>query len=438
MQAQPEPGSAGPIEAAQERSERTIAAAVVSVAALGVFISSWRSVTVEASQGLRILLFAVVIGLGYALVLLRRRPSSRAEVWARATVEVSCATVIILLDASAGPDFVVSSGTSVLYFLAIGLTSLRLDARLSVYATAMAMAQHLAVYAWFLMDPALQGGRGGVSLARLWQELVFRLAVMGLMGGLGAMVARTLRTETARAAEEQRVRTAFGHYVDRRVVRRVLQGDLRIAPERREVTVLFVDIRDFTRMSESRDAGEVFRLLSGTLDAFSQEVQRQGGIVNKYLGDGLLAIFGAPEDQPDHARRAARAALNIVAEARARAADGRFPGLRVGAGLHTGAVVVGDLGGERREFTAIGDVVNVASRVEASNKELGTSILATRPVVEQVGPGAHTRALPPVRLRGRDAEVELFELLDLETAELSLSALSPELRVSGPQSSWKM
>jgi len=410
------PDAPDPIAAARVRYERAIAATVVGVALLGLVISGWRSTTVESTQGHRIFAFALVVGAFYGFVLLRRpRPGGA---WIRATVEVSCATVVIALDALAGPQLLVSSSTSYLYMLAIGVTALRLDPRLTAYATILGVVEQAAVYLYAYHLPAMAGL---VPMPRLQQELVFRLAVLALMGGLGMFLSASLRREIARSADEERLRTVFGRYVDRRILSRVLRGDLRLAPERREITVVFVDIRGFTTLSENRDPAEVFRLLSGTLDAFSQVIQAQGGIVNKYLGDGLLAFFGAPEEQKDHARRAARAALKIVEEASRRAQDGRFPGLRVGVGIHTGEAMVGDLGGERREFTAIGDTVNVAARVEEANKTFGTSILATGSAFERIGDGADGRRFAAVTLRGRSTPIDLWEVRAIEPADLSAS-----------------
>jgi adenylate cyclase len=414
---------ADPITAARERNERAITVAIVALAGMGIVIAGWRTLTIESAQGSRILAFGIAIAALYAASLARKGPPSHALVWLRVTVEVSSATIVQLLDAQAGAAYIVSSSTFMLYPLAILLASLRLRPRVIAYAAVLAIAQHLLVSLYVFADPELPLGPGGLSLDRMYQELAFRLMTMAFMGGMGAWVMATFRKEYDKAGEEDRVRRAFGHYVDRRVVRRVLAGDLRIAPERREVTVLFVDIRNFTRLSENRDAGELFRLLSFTLDAFSQEVQRQGGIVNKYLGDGLMAIFGAPETQDDHARRAVRTALNLVDTARRLNESGKFPGLEIGCGMHGGQVVVGDLGGERREFTAIGDVVNVASRIESANKELGTKVLASRYVVDHLGGGAVTRAIPPMALRGREAPVELFEIVQLASAEMSFNAL---------------
>ena len=410
-----------PIAAARRRNERVIAYAVLTIAGFGILIAGWRTLTVEATQGIRILAFALIIAGLYSTMLFRG--PSRGTAWLRSTVEVSTACVVMLLDAQAGADFIVTSSTSYVFLLAIATTTLRLDVRLSIYATVLAIVEHTAVYLWALQQPDLFQAGPAHSLARLYQELFFRIVVIAVMGALGAILARTLRKEIALAAEEDRVRTAFGHYVDRRVVNAVLAGNLRIAPERRAVTVMFVDIRNFTHYAESHDASEVFRTLSATLDLFAQEVQKQGGIVNKYLGDGLFAFFGAPEEQPDQQRRAVRAGLRIVSEAAACSKDGRFPGLRVGVGIHSGDAVVGDLGGERREFTAIGDVVNVASRVEAANKDLGTSLLVTKPVYDALRGDATARAHSAITVRGRDASVDVYEVLALEKAEISSTGL---------------
>jgi len=314
----------------------------------------------------------------------------------------------MLLDLIAGPQFLVTSSTHYVYMLAVFLGCLRLRPALCASMTGLAMLEQAAIYL-----PAIRAIGETVPSPRLYQELLFRLSILFVCGVVGTVISRNLKKEIRGAAEEERVRTAFGSYVDERVVARVLAGDLAVAPERRAITVLFVDIRGFTPLAEKTDPAKVFAMLDDALEAFSLEVQRNGGIVNKFLGDGLMAIFGAPEAQPDHVRRAVRAGLQIVAAARARAADGRFPGLAIGVGIHTGEAVIGDLGGARREYTAIGDVVNVASRVEAANKELGTTILVTDAVRQQVA-GIDVRTMREVALKGRTERMVLYEVVALE------------------------
>lgn len=373
---------------------------------IGIGTVAWRIATVEAWAGWRILVVSIAASLVFVARLWYWDHLAWWKPWARATFEVTICSVVILLDALVGPEFLLTSSTGYLHVLAVTVCSLRLRPALSLYAAGLAIAQQAAIYLW-----ALQGlAEGPIPAARHYQEMGFRLAVLALIGGVGVQLAYTLAREIAAAANEERVRAAFGSYVDSRVVRRVLRGDLRLEPERRVITVMFVDIRGFTAMAETAVPIEIFQRLNIALDAMATEVQAQGGIVNKFLGDGLLALFGAPEAQSDHVRRAVRAGLRIVERAAALSQDGRFPDLRVGVGIATGEAIVGDVGGARREFTAIGDVVNVAARVEALTKELNTPILVTEEVVAQLGAGAELKPFPPIELRGRVGKVALFSV----------------------------
>ncbi len=399
------------IYGARLRHERYIASILLGVVALGGAIVGWRILTVEAASGWRILAVIAAIAAYYTTVLFERR-LVRSKVWFRTTLEVSAVSLVLMLDAAAGPDFLFTSSTSSVYLLTVAISCLRLDTSISIYAAVLAITQQLAIYLYvFVVKGAelpLMGG--AVSRQRMFQELGFRLGVVSLIGVLGVLLARTLKREIRQAADEARVRAAFGSYVDRRVMKRVLAGDLKMEPERRIITVMFVDIRNFTGLTESSDPAELFAMLNDTLDAFAAIVQRQGGIVNKFLGDGLMAIFGAPEAQADHPRRSIRTALLVAEEARKRCETETFPNLAIGIGIHTGETIVGDIGGKRREYTAIGDVVNVAARVESANKELGTTILITRAMKDAVGNDVDTRETPPVSLRGRVGQIELFEV----------------------------
>jgi class 3 adenylate cyclase len=154
----------------------------------------------------------------------------------------------------------------------------------------------------------------------------------------------------------------------------VLVEGTELGGEEVEVTVLFIDIRDFTAFAERGSAAEVVRLLNDFYGLVVPVIARHGGHANKFVGDGLLAVFGAPAALPDHADRAVAAALELV-----RCVRERFGGeLRVGIGINSGPVVAGTIGGGGRvEFTVIGDPVNTASRVEAVTRETGDDILIT-------------------------------------------------------------
>ena len=225
---------------------------------------------------------------------------------------------------------------------------------------------------------------------------------------LGALAASFNRMQ-AGLAERRRLHAAFGTYVDPALAARLLeQGDDVFTGERREVTVMFIDIRDFTPFAEANTAEDTVARLNALFEIVVPAVVQAGGHVNKFLGDGALAVFGAPNDLPDHADAALKTALRIdrlVAE--------RFgKELRIGIGINTGVVIAGTIGGGGKlEFTLIGDAVNVAARVEQLTKTTGDTILLTQHCLDAldsrpaglIDRGSHA-------LKGKSAAVQVFSL----------------------------
>jgi class 3 adenylate cyclase len=206
--------------------------------------------------------------------------------------------------------------------------------------------------------------------------------------------------------ERERLREAFGAYVDPGLADRVLREGADLEGEERDVSVLFLDIRDFTAFAESAQPNEVVSLLNGFWELVVPVLLRHGGHANKFIGDGLLAVFGAPERLPDHAERAVLAACEIVECVRARY-EGR---IGVGVGVNSGDVIAGTVGGGGRvEFTVIGDVVNTAARVEAATRETGDDVLITDATRKRLEGGRFEfEERPPVRLKGKSEEVRLW------------------------------
>jgi adenylate cyclase len=230
---------------------------------------------------------------------------------------------------------------------------------------------------------------------------------------LGALAASFNRMQ-AGLAERQRLQAAFGTYVDPALAARLLeQGDDVFTGERREVTVMFIDIRDFTPFAEANTADDTVARLNALFEIVVPAVVDAGGHVNKFLGDGALAVFGAPNDLAEHADAAVTAAVlvhRLVAE--------RFGGaLRIGIGINTGVVIAGTIGGGGKlEFTLIGDTVNVAARVEQLTKTTGDAILLTRQCVDAMASrpyGLIDRGF--YVLKGKSAAVQVFGL-DQETS----------------------
>jgi adenylate cyclase len=229
---------------------------------------------------------------------------------------------------------------------------------------------------------------------------------------------------TGEERERSRTRQIFARYVSDEVVD-VLLAEGRspnLQGEALHVTVLFSDIRNFTTISEKLSAHEVVAMLNEYFTRACRPIQAEGGMVNKFIGDAVMGVFGSPVQYPDHARRALRAALGMATEAegfkawmRERFPDRGLPAFAIGVGLHTGEAVIGDIGTpKRREFTAIGDTVNAASRLEGVTKDLACVIAASETTVQAAGPGVKTGHVEELKVKGKAIAIRVHEVLGLE------------------------
>ncbi len=226
--------------------------------------------------------------------------------------------------------------------------------------------------------------------------------------------------------ERDHVKDVFGRYIARQAAERLLNGAVDLGGEARHVTILFSDIRGFTSMAESMTPEQVVSFLNDYFSEMVEAVMEQGGILDKYLGDGMMAVFGSFGDQPDHARRAVLAALRMKAllgKINGERAIAGIPPIAIGVGVHTSDVIVGNIGSKRRlEFTHVGDGVNVASRVQALNKEYGTTLLITASTFGALGGEFTARPVAEVTLRGKGSSVPIYEVLSSTAAGAGTSA----------------
>jgi class 3 adenylate cyclase len=207
-------------------------------------------------------------------------------------------------------------------------------------------------------------------------------------------------------AERERIRDAFGTYLDHEVAEYILSDRYAEEGIELDVTVLFTDVRDFTSFAAGAEAKEVVAALNRLFEVVVPVVARHGGHVDKFEGDGLLAVFGAPEPYRDHAVRATRAAVEICRRVNERREAGE---LRVGVGVNTGRVVAGAVGGAGRlNFSVIGDAVNVAARVEAMTRDLDRDVLLTKATADEIGDAIAVESVGEHELRGVNESIELF------------------------------
>jgi adenylate cyclase len=205
-------------------------------------------------------------------------------------------------------------------------------------------------------------------------------------------------------AERERLRHAFGAYVDPELTERVLREGTDLAGEDVEVSLLFADVRGFTAYAESAPAREVVERLNELYGDIVPIILRHGGHANKFIGDGLLAVFGAPDRLLDHATRAVAAGRDIV-ETIHRLRDG----LDIGVGINSGNVVAGTIGGGGRvDFTVIGDTVNTASRVESATRDTGDNLLITHATWSLLDDKNAWIERPAVPLKGKSQPVRIY------------------------------
>lgn len=221
--------------------------------------------------------------------------------------------------------------------------------------------------------------------------------------------------------ERERIREAFGRYVSPDLVQSALSGSLKLGGETREVSVLFSDVRNFTALSERLDPQALVEMMNRYFEVMVACIQAEGGLVNKFIGDGIMALFGAPTRMPEHAVSAVKAAIAMQAAMRDFNAEQRALGLSelaIGVGIATGPVVVGNIGShDRLEYTAMGDTVNTASRIEGLNKESGSTILFDAATYEQVRATIPVVPRGSLNVKGKSEPIRVFAPLEASQAD---------------------
>ena len=234
-----------------------------------------------------------------------------------------------------------------------------------------------------------------------------------------ARIADAINAMAKGLRERDTIKRAFSGYISRQVLETIMEkGEMpSLKGERRRITVLFSDIRGFTSLAEEMRPEEVVRLLSEFFDRMVEVILRHQGIIDKFLGDGMMVIFGAPIDDPYQEEHAVLAAVEMQKELQALCArweaEGRRP-IKMGIGINSGAAVVGNIGSaERMEYTAIGDTVNLASRLESATKELGVDIVVSEQTYAAVRPMFDWKPAGMVALRGRAEPVRAYSVQGL-------------------------
>jgi len=344
----------------------------------------------------------------------RNERLSASRRYAQAFVETSLPTAVVLYYAAvSGPVQALLMPSTFVYFVFILLSTLRLDFAICTFTGLVAAAEYAAVAIFWGQGDSRVAESALASLA----HHLGKASILLVSGVAAGFVAQRLRRSFTRAiesvGERQRILGVFGQHVSPEVVERLGLGETAGKSELRGVCVMFLGIRNFTPFSESKSPEGGVDYLNTLFEPTIDAVTEHRGIVNKFLGDGFMAIFGAPIlDGGESCAEAVAAAIDIVARIEQLVADGKIPPTKVGIGIHAGKAVVGNIGSaQRKEYTVIGDVVNVASRIEALNKELGSSVLASEEVWAAAG-RSDVRAIArdSIAIRGRTQPIRVWQL----------------------------
>ncbi len=311
-----------------------------------------------------------------------------------------------------------SAGAIVVLGLAITALQLRRVRRRpwvpAVGAALLVVVWIAAAYAWF-------------AEARLVVELIAPLGAAAVI-----TVAASVTSLATEGREKAKLRAAFSQYVSSTLVERILAqpGLAHLGGERKELSVLFADIRSFSRFAETLEPEDLAAFLNEYLTPMTEIILDSSGTLDKYIGDAVMAIWGAPVDLADHATRACRAAIAMHAALgplNARWKARGLPEIKIGVGLNTGAMAVGNMGSEARfDYTVLGDAVNLAARLEALTKEYGVDVL-TGEGTAKTAQGYTFRELDWVRVVGRGGTAAIYELMTSPPPDADLATWADAL-----------
>lgn len=331
-----------------------------------------------------------------------------------AAIETSIPTVFIVVVAQfIDPPYLLISPPVFIYFVFILLSALRLDFGLCAFIGLVAGVEFIALYYLYIYQFA----------ESLYHPLLIApvpnivkgcfLFIGGIITGLVTLQIKKRIVRSFQDIEEKnKILGIFGQHVSTKVVDQLLKQKKELDNEIRPVCVMFLDIRNFTNLSVNKTPEEVFSYLNSLFGFMIEIINRHQGVINKFLGDGFMAIFGAPLSDGKDSYHAVAAAMEIINKIREDSESGHILPTQVGIGIHIGNAVTGNIGSSvRKEYTVIGDVVNLASRIEQLNKQFNSQLLISEEVWKSAKETIErAELLGPVQIRGLEEPVNLYRL----------------------------
>jgi len=370
------------------------------------------------------------IGIGFLWILfsvayhcyLLTRPYKPYLKYVSTTIDVLVTTgILFLYHFNMGYSTSLKAPPFMNYLLILGLAALRFNHTLPIYGGLLSLIAYSSLFIYFLLTQDIEFGSPleVFTTPKInWVYQLYRIAYLATFTFLTFILVRNTHrlvtlmvreSQEALAAKAQQERTLglFERYFSPEVSRYLLHNPLELGGRIQQVTVLVSDLRGFTSLSEKLGPIKSVSFLNNLFDNLVSIVFKYNGTVDKYLGDGMLVIFGIPKSRPDDPLRAVMAAYEMVEKVHQ---IGQSENADIGIAINTGEVIYGNIGSAKRmEFTVIGDTVNTAFRMEALNKEFGTKIIISDCTYQKICDLVKVRQLPTTNLRGKLELIKLYE-----------------------------
>jgi adenylate cyclase len=315
-----------------------------------------------------------------------------------------------------GQTVILISPATLTYFLFIVLSTLRLNFRLSVFTGALAAVEFVAVSVYystvFSNQPVDRFHPDLTGMQYLGQGVI--LFISGIAAGFVAdLIKKKIRVSWQHMKEKNEVIDLFGQQISPQIAGSILEKKQELSGTRKNVCVMFLDIRNFTPFVENHSPEEVVDYLNSLFSFMIDSVQRYDGVINQFLGDGFMATFGAPVSEGNISEKAVRASIDIIQKIKQENKAGKIPPTKIGIGLHYGEAVIGNIGSSaRKQYSITGNVVIMASRIEQLNKRWHSQLVISHEVFRQLGKGVKAVFMPqePVKVKGIHRPVLLYVL----------------------------
>ncbi|MFC5408172.1 adenylate/guanylate cyclase domain-containing protein [Larkinella bovis] len=334
-----------------------------------------------------------------------------------ATFEITALTLLMYLlsDKFDHPILVMLSPFATIYYFFIILSTLRLNFWISFYTGLIAGIEFLLLSLYLLEEPSTVMGSFSLflttSFAYAVKSIIFLLC--GICAGyVSRQIQKSVQSSIERSEIQNQLITFFGQQVSPEIAELIIKEKGMLKSQHMKVSVLFLDIRNFTKYADKHTADEVVAYQNSFFKIIVEVVNRHGGIINQFLGDGCMITFGAPIPLANPAENAVKAGLEIIDEIDQAVREERIIPTSVGIGVHVGDAVIGNIGTEtRQQFSITGNVVILAARIEQLNKQYGTNMLVSQEVIHELSEHpALTELLGVVDVKGMEMGVELYKL----------------------------